>query len=152
MSAEDRIERARLLYEQAIFRGDGSGLAIANRELDGVEADLALARGRVIHGRFLEDRSEDPRELVCFERAAQLYRALSDLRGEGEALLWIGIFHQVVRRDDEAAAPAFNRARKLAAEAGDTFALAGEAASIADASGAVAVMRQAEQARVAIER
>ena len=44
MSAEDRIERARLLYERAVFGGDADALATADRELDAVEADLALAR------------------------------------------------------------------------------------------------------------
>ena len=47
MSAEDRIERARLLYERAVYGGDASALETADRELDAVEADLALARGRV---------------------------------------------------------------------------------------------------------
>ena len=53
MSAEDRIERARLLYERAVYGGDADALATADRELDAVEADLSLARGRVIHTRFL---------------------------------------------------------------------------------------------------
>ena len=48
MSGEQRIDHARLLYERAVFDGDADALGIAGRELDGVEADLALARGR--HG------------------------------------------------------------------------------------------------------
>jgi hypothetical protein len=126
MSAEDRITRARLLYERSVFDGDASALAAADRELDAVEADLALARGRVIHGRFLEQRDagpgqarEDPRELALFERAAQLYRVLGDLGGEAESLFWIGCFHQVVQRDDGTAAPALERSRELAERAGD---------------------------------
>jgi tetratricopeptide (TPR) repeat protein len=126
MCAEDRVERARLLYERAIFGGDASVLATADRDLDGVEADLALARGRVIHARFLERRNvdparleEDPRELALFERAAQLYQALGDARGEGESLFWIGCFHQVVRRDGDAAVPILRRSCALAAQAGD---------------------------------
>jgi tetratricopeptide (TPR) repeat protein len=129
MSAEDRIEQARLLYERAVFDGDASGevLATADRELDGVEADLALARGRILHTRFLEQRDHDPdravadpRELVLFERAAELYRDRADGRGEGEALFWVGCFHQVVRRDDETAVPILERSRELAERAGDT--------------------------------
>jgi hypothetical protein len=54
---DDRIERSRLLYERALFGSDAGALAEAERELDGVEADLALARGRVIHGRFLQQRA-----------------------------------------------------------------------------------------------
>lgn len=126
MGAENRIERARLLYERAVFGGDASVLATAERELDGVEADLALARGRVIHARFLEQRNEDPErgdedshELALFERAAQLYQVLADGRGEGESLFWIGCFHQVVRRDDDAAVPILQRSYELAAQAGD---------------------------------
>ncbi|WP_221891276.1 tetratricopeptide repeat protein [Microbispora sp. KK1-11] len=130
-----RLERAEALYEQAVFGGDASALAAADRELDAVEADLAtvgtgrdigvveaglaLARGRVVHARFLEHREEDPRELELFERAADLYRRLGDGRGEGEALFWIGCFHQVVRHDDEAAGPALRRSYELAARAGD---------------------------------
>ena len=128
MSAEDRIELARRLYERAVFQGDDGTdpLAIADRELDGVEADLALARGRIRHTRFLAQRDDDPeravadpRELALFERAAELYRDRADPRGEAEALFWIGCFHQVVRRDDQTAVPILERARALAVQAGD---------------------------------
>jgi hypothetical protein len=87
--------------------------------LDAVEADLALARGRLVHARFLESRNEDPHELGLVERAAELYATLSDARGEAEALFWVGAFHQVVRGDNDAAVPAFEQARKLAAEVDD---------------------------------
>ncbi|MGH3680888.1 MAG: tetratricopeptide repeat protein [Natronosporangium sp.] len=123
MTVDDRIERAGLLYERAVFGGDAAAPAAAERELDGVEADLALARGRVIHARFLAERNEDPRELALFERAAQLYQLLGDVRGEGEALFWVGTFHQVVRRDQAAAVPALERAHQLATLAGDKLTL-----------------------------
>ena len=126
MSAEDRIERTRTLYEQAVFGGDVSGLADAERDLDAVEADLTLARGRTLHGRFLNERAsadaspvEDPAELPLFERAAELYQALGDTRGEAEALFWIGCLHQVIRRDNETAVPHLERSRQLAAQVGD---------------------------------
>ncbi len=119
MSADERIEPARLLYERAVFGGDAGALATAERELDAVEADLALARGRVIHARFLQERNEDPHELRLFQRAAQLYQKLGDMRGEGEALFWVGTFHQVVRHDNDAAVPAFERPCELAAQVGD---------------------------------
>ncbi|WP_182906241.1 tetratricopeptide repeat protein [Microbispora sp. H13382] len=121
MSEDPRLARAGALYEQAVFGGDASGLPEAERGLDAVEADLALARGRVAHARFLEDREEDPRELELFERAADLYRRLGDVRGEGEALFWVGCFHQVVRHDDEAAGAPLRRSHELAAAAGDTL-------------------------------
>ncbi|MGX6601435.1 tetratricopeptide repeat protein [Micromonosporaceae bacterium Da 78-11] len=125
MSAEDRIGRVRTSYDRAVFNGDVSGLADAERGLDAVEADLALARGQILHARFLTGRAtgsspvEDPAELPLFERAATLYQALGDVRGEAEALFWIGCLHQVIRRDDEIAVPALQRSARLAAQACD---------------------------------
>jgi tetratricopeptide (TPR) repeat protein len=115
----DRIERARRLYEQAVFAGVGTALADADAVLDAVEADLALARGRVVHARFLAERADDPRERELFERAATLYRRLGDRRGEGEALFWLGTYEQVVRGDQAAALPSLRRAGELATAAGD---------------------------------
>lgn len=93
---DERIENARRLYERAVFEGDAAALAEAGRDLDGVEADLALARGRLLHTRFLHQRDddpgqarEDPGELPLFERAVRLYRVLGDARGEAEALFWV---------------------------------------------------------------
>jgi tetratricopeptide (TPR) repeat protein len=126
MSVDERIERSRLLYARALFEGDGGALAEAEQELEGVAADLALAQGRIIHGRFLQQRAEDPeqaredpRELALFERAVELYRAHGDLRGEAESLFWVGCCHQVVRRDNEAAVPVLWRSLELATEAED---------------------------------
>ncbi len=126
MHADGRIEQARLLYERAVFGGDAGLLATADRELDAVEAGVALARGRVVHARFLQERDaapdqagEDPGELASFERALRLYRALGDVRGEAESLFWVGCFHQVVRRDNQAAVPLLDRSFELASRAGD---------------------------------
>ncbi|MGW7007353.1 tetratricopeptide repeat protein [Streptomyces sp. NPDC054933] len=119
LNADERIERAGQLYERAVFGGDASALATADLGLDAVEADLALARGRVIHARFLEQRDEDPRELAFFERAVQLYRMLGDVRGEGESLFWVGTFHQIVRGDDDAAVPSLEQSYELATQVGD---------------------------------
>ena len=119
MTADKRIAQAELLYERSVFGGDSSALASADRNLDEVEAELALTRGKVIHARFLEKRVEDARELELFERAAELYERLGDVRGEGEAVFWAGTFHQVVRDDTEAAVPAFERALDLATQVGD---------------------------------
>jgi len=123
---DERIENARRCYERAVFAGDTGALAEADRDLDAVEADLALARGRIIHTRFLQQRDagpdqarEDPGELVLFERAAALYRALGDVAGEAEAQFWVGCFYQVVRRNNDAAVPALDRSLELAAQAGE---------------------------------
>ena len=61
MTVDERIDRSRLLYEQALFESDAGALTEAERELEGVAADLALARGRMIHGRFLTAAGRGPR-------------------------------------------------------------------------------------------
>lgn len=120
---DERIERSRELYEQAIFNGTEGVLAQADAELDAVEADLALARGRVLHGRFLACGNEDPAELPLFQRSAELYRRIGDQRGEAEALFWIGCFYQVVWKDSAGAVEALTRSAELAREAGDKLTL-----------------------------
>lgn len=120
---DERLERAKQLYEQAVFGGDVDAVAAAERELDGVEADLALIRGRILHARFLGGRLEDPRELELFERAANLYQQLGDVRGESQAQFGIGIVHQVIRGDTEAALPSLERSYELAQQAGDKLAI-----------------------------
>lgn len=130
MTASDgpdpRVDRARALYERAVNEGDADAVATADRELDRVEADLLLARGRLIHVRFLDERDAapetakgDPAELTMFERAAHLYQVLGNVRGEGEALLWIGLFHQVVGGDDDVAVSFINQCLELATQVGD---------------------------------
>jgi len=124
MSNDDRIERARTVYERAVFGGDTSALVEAERGLDAVEADAALARGLILHARFQSASAgslpaEDPAELPSFERALELYQALGDMRGEAEALFWIGCLHQFIRRDDETAVPYLERSCELAARTGD---------------------------------
>ncbi|PZS26448.1 MAG: hypothetical protein DLM59_18280 [Pseudonocardiales bacterium] len=116
---DERIERAGLRYERAVFGGDASGLATAERELNAVEADLCLARGRILHARFLDGGKEDPDELPLFQRAAQLYRLVGDVRGEAESLFWVGCFHQVVRADGDAAVPTLDESYDLASQVGD---------------------------------
>jgi tetratricopeptide (TPR) repeat protein len=117
------FEQVRLLYEQAVFYGDHGALASADQILDAAEAALALARGRIIHARFLAGGNDDPAELTLFERATALYHELGDTRGEGEARFWVGTYHQVVRDDNDAALPQLRRARELAAAASDPLTL-----------------------------
>ncbi|MEV0200183.1 tetratricopeptide repeat protein [Nonomuraea sp. NPDC050691] len=118
---EGPIEKAKLSYEHAVFVGDVGELAAAERELDKVEADLALARGRILRARFLEDRREDPRELALFERATRLYRTLGDAAGEADSVFWEGCFHQVVRSDPDRAIPLLEQSYDLATAAGDRY-------------------------------
>ncbi|GAA1637862.1 hypothetical protein GCM10009733_038720 [Nonomuraea maheshkhaliensis] len=118
---EGPIERAKLSYERAVFAGEVGELAAAERDLDKVEADLAVARGRILHARFFDDRREDPRELELFERATRLYRTLGDAAGEAESVFWEGCFHQVVRSDLDRAVPLLEQAYELATAAGDPY-------------------------------
>ena len=120
---DDRLTRATELYERAVFGGDDAALGAADRELDHVDADLALVRGKVVHARFLARRVEDPAELPLFERAAGLYQRAGDERGEAEALFWVATYHQVVRGDHDTAAPVLARARDLATRAADDLTL-----------------------------
>jgi tetratricopeptide (TPR) repeat protein len=126
---DERVRRAGQLYERAVLTGDAAALAAADLQLDGAEADLAVARGRLMNTRFLLGRDvaaaeEDPRELPLFERAAELYRALGDIGGEAEALFWVGCFHQVVRQDDATAVGILEQSLKLSSQAGDKAVMA----------------------------
>ncbi|MFF5076120.1 tetratricopeptide repeat protein [Actinoplanes sp. NPDC000266] len=107
-----------------MYTGDTSLLAEAEQVLTMVEADTALARGKIAHARFQSASdspaaAEDPAELRLFERALELYRAVGDTRGEAEALFWIGCLHQFIRRDNDTAVPHLERSYRLAAESGD---------------------------------
>ena len=118
-----RLEHARQAYERSVFGGDAEGLPLAERELDAVEADLALARGRLRHARFLNDGTDDPEEVDLFARAADLYHGLGDARSEAEAAFWMGCYYQVVHGEHEAAGPVLERARELAVRVDDRLTL-----------------------------
>ncbi|MFJ8151800.1 tetratricopeptide repeat protein [Streptomyces sp. NPDC094468] len=111
---QDWVARAGALFEAAMFDGDGSALDRSDDVLDAVEAPLCLARGKVLHVRFLHDHAADERELALFERAAELYGRLEDASGEAEALFWIGCWYQVVKDDGPGGVPYFERSYALA--------------------------------------
>jgi tetratricopeptide (TPR) repeat protein len=124
MTEDDRLVEAMAQYERAVFGGVADAPEVGERALDGLEADLALARGRLLHARFLHARSlgehkDYPREIEEFERAVHLYRELGDERGEAEALFWVGTYHQVCRDDGETALPSLRRSYELALRSGD---------------------------------
>jgi tetratricopeptide (TPR) repeat protein len=119
VTTDNRIDRAQDAFERAIYAGDDSGLADAETALTALDADTAMARGKLLHARVQAGVGEDPRELPLFERAFGLYRELGDTRGEAEALFWIGCVHQFIRRDNDTAVPLLERSERLAAETGD---------------------------------
>jgi tetratricopeptide (TPR) repeat protein len=119
MHAGERIEAARALLDRAVFDGEDDALDRAERELDAVEADLALRRGQIARTRGRPRHPDGPDELTSLEHAVRLYQGLGDERGEAEALLWVAIHHQMARRDDDTAVPLLRRALDLATRAGD---------------------------------
>ncbi|WP_051966863.1 hypothetical protein [Kitasatospora mediocidica] len=119
MPDDSRLTLAEFAYHRAVFADDRAGLPAAGRALDAVAADLALARGRLLHADFLDSGLADPREAELFAEAARCYAALGDRRGEGEALFWVGLVNQMIDQDDVAAAEVFDRALSLANETGD---------------------------------
>jgi tetratricopeptide (TPR) repeat protein len=122
---DDRLRLARDRYEQAVFGGNPTGLTEAQRALDGLEADLALARGRLQHAALLtgtDPTTEDPTaERRLFARAARLYQASGDVRGEAEAQFWLGVYYQVAADDHASAASYLDRALVLARQADDVM-------------------------------
>jgi tetratricopeptide (TPR) repeat protein len=119
MQGQEWIERAGELFEAAMFGGDTSALDRSDDVLDAVEAPLSMARGKVLHVRFLNDRQENSQELVLFERAAELYQRLGDASGEADALFWVGCWHQVVKGDGATGRPYFERSYALAKSVDD---------------------------------
>jgi hypothetical protein len=119
MRGQDWIECAGELFEAAMFGGDASALDRSDDVLDAVEAPLSMARGKVLHVRFLDDREENSQELVLFERAAELYERLGDASGEADALFWVGCWHQVVKGDGATGRPYFERSYALAKSVDD---------------------------------
>ncbi|HEY3015174.1 MAG TPA: tetratricopeptide repeat protein [Nocardioides sp.] len=120
---DTRLDRAGELYERAVFAGDASAIRLGLLEVDAVEADAALARGRLLHASYLLDGSEDPAQLPLLERAVELYDGLGDDRGLAEALFWVAIRHQVIHGDQATALPLLSRAHRLAERADDRLTL-----------------------------
>ncbi|MER5521780.1 tetratricopeptide repeat protein [Streptomyces sp. NPDC002763] len=119
MQGQDWVAHAGELFEAAMFGGDTSALDRSDDALDAVEAPLSMARGKVLHVRFLNDREENTEELALFERAAELYRRLGNASGEADALFWIGCWHQVVKGDGTTGRPYFEQSYALAKSVDD---------------------------------
>jgi tetratricopeptide (TPR) repeat protein len=121
---DERVRRIRVLCDRAVFGGETDELASAEGGLDAAEAELTMARARLLHTRFLSGGEPDPREPQLLERAAELFRSLGDARGEAEAACWTGIYRQVVLSDGDGAEPILQHAAELATAAGDKAVLA----------------------------
>lgn len=119
MRRVDRLNKANELYQHAIFGADPAAVIEAHQLLDTVEADLALARGRLLHAQFLLDRQPDPRELELFERAVALYAAQGSVRGQAQSLFCLALYHQVVCDDPATAEPLLERSHELASQLDD---------------------------------
>jgi tetratricopeptide (TPR) repeat protein len=112
--------RAARCYDDATFGGRPELVVEGERELDVVEADLALARGKLLHARFLDGRvNRDERELPLFELAVELFGKLGERAKLADALFWVGCCHQVVLDDEATALEHFHASYDLAAELGE---------------------------------
>ena len=117
--------RAARCYADATFGGRPELVAEGERELDVIEADLALARGKLLHARFLDSRKDrdgevrDERELPLFELAVELYGRTGERAKLADALFWVGCCHQVVLDDESTALDFFHASYDLAAELGE---------------------------------
>jgi tetratricopeptide (TPR) repeat protein len=63
-------------------------------------------------------------ELAMFEKAARFCLQLADVRGEAEALLWVGLFYQVVAEDSDSAVSHLTRSLDLATQVNDKSTMA----------------------------
>ncbi|PRX12009.1 acetyltransferase (GNAT) family protein [Actinoplanes italicus] len=113
-AAPEAIRRAAAAYDRAAFAGDPGSLTGAERDLATLEADLYLSRAKLAHARLITGTGDHSEESSLLDRALTLYRGIGDVRGEAEALCWIGIYHQFVLNDDPAALPYLRRAADLA--------------------------------------
>lgn len=63
------MARAWNRFQSAVYDADPDALATGERELDQIEADLARARGRLLHARFIRQGAVDRGELEELEAA-----------------------------------------------------------------------------------
>jgi hypothetical protein len=113
-------------YDDAVFGGRPEAVETGLVAARHAQAVVDLARGKLLHARYLaaDKRSGDvPEELGAFESAAEGFAAVGDERGRGEAVLWLGLYHQVVRSDSLAALPYLESARDVASDQRDDLTL-----------------------------
>ena len=104
-------------YDDAVFGGRPTAVDAGLAATRHAQAVVDLARGKLLHARYLsaDERPGDvPDEVAAFGSAAEGFGAVGDERGRGEAVLWQGLYHQVVRSDSETALPFLESARDVA--------------------------------------
>jgi tetratricopeptide (TPR) repeat protein len=124
---EDRIRSVSPLWQIESHTWDEKSWADSEALLDRVEAEIALARGRLIYERFLRSgpgghpsRNVDGRPaLPLFRRAAELFHRAGDPAREREALFWVGTLEQTLERNYSEASVTLERAGDLAKSAND---------------------------------
>jgi len=128
---EERIRRVSPLRQIESHEWSEPAWPSSERLLDAAEAEVALARGRLIYERFLRSGPDgypaagaDGRPaLPLFRRAVELFRRSGNPAGEREALFWVGTLEQVLNRDYSAASLALEESRELAEAAKDDLVL-----------------------------
>ena len=114
---EERVSRAGLLYERAVFTGEAGPLAEADRELDAAEAIAAHGTGQM----------EVARQRL--EESTRLRREIGLLPGVAANMVGLAYIAAAQQRSD------------------DALALLDEARAIAEASQAHRILQQVSQAR-----
>jgi tetratricopeptide (TPR) repeat protein len=116
------LERAEYAYHRAVFGGDPSNLDSALEDLaDDDTPPAQLARGKLLHARFLIEQVRDDAELDCFDRALRGFRADDDHRRQAEALFWQGCYWQVVAGDETRARGALEDAAQMSNDSDDAL-------------------------------
>jgi len=122
-SWEERTRSTSSLFQIESHEWSAAAWERSERWLAEIEANLSLARGRLAYERFLRSGpggypmpgASGDAAMPHFRRAAELFRALGDDRGEREALFWVGTLEQVLHQDFPAAREALERSRDLCA-------------------------------------
>ena len=118
------LQLAERSYHRCVFAGDAGEVDAALRGLVGDAPATLLARGKLLHARFLVDRdaADEPdrrEESACFDRALAGFRVAGDRCGQAQALFWQGCYWQVVAGDHARADGPLAAAAQLSQECGD---------------------------------
>jgi tetratricopeptide (TPR) repeat protein len=125
------MARLQVLSDEHLFARD-RGLELRDgldqlAELAAVTSDAMLEafvlsrRGLALHVEYLSDpeAGEPPEEMSLFESALEIRKRIGDQRGQAESLFHIGLVHQIVRHDADAALGLFRTSYDVAREVGD---------------------------------
>jgi tetratricopeptide (TPR) repeat protein len=128
---ENRLDQVSPLLQIESHAWDATTWPKSDRLLDQVEAEVALARGRLVYERYLRSGpggypahgANGLPALPLFRTAAELFHRTGDAAREREALFWVGTLEQTLNRNYSEAAVTLERAGELAKSANDRLVL-----------------------------